>query len=164
MATEATRVDNKIKEDIAAESKLRVAEEARIEGLVNGLDERMEAAEGEIDALQAFKGAQETKNEELAAEDLRIAGLVAKEVTDRGNAVKAVTDNLANNYSDTETVKAMISAVINSLSLVLTDDDKLTLTLGNGANAIAIKTVELNIANDADIQAIIDGLDEEAGE
>ena len=160
MATEAARVDNKIKEDMAAESALRVAEEERIEGLVNGLDERMEATEGEIDALQTFQTQQGVKNEELAAEDLRIAGLVAKEITDRGNAVNAVAENLANNYSDTETVKAMISAVIQSLSLVLTNDDKLTLTLGNGANAIAIKTVELNIANDADIQAIIEGLDE----
>ena len=164
MATEATRVNNKIKEDIAAESALRVAEEARIEGLVNGLDERMEAAEGEIDALQAFKTQQGVKNEELAAEDLRIAGLVAKEVTDRTNAVKAVADNLANNYSDTVEVKAIIAAVVQSLAIELTNDDKLVLKLGGTDDAIILKEVSLNIANDADIQAIIDGLDEEAGE
>lgn len=160
MATEAARVNNKIKDDIAAEAALRVQEDGKLQTAINGLDERMEAAEGEIDALQAFQGQQEIKNGKLDEEDLRLAGLIADEVTNRGNAVKAVADNLANNYSDTEAVKAMISAVINSLSIELTEDDKLMLTLGTGANAIAIRTVELNIANDADIQAIIDGLDD----
>lgn len=160
MAAEATRVNKKIANDIAAEAALRVQEDGKLQTAINGLDERMEAAEGEIDALQAFQGQQEIKNGKLDEEDLRLAGLIADEVTNRGNAVKAVADNLANNYSDTEAVKAMISAVINSLSIELTEDDKLMLTLGTGANAIAIKTVELNIANDADIEAIIDGLDD----
>ena len=164
MSTEAARVNKKIADDIAAEAALRAQEDGKLQTAINGLGERMEAAEGEIDGLQAFQTQQGLKNNALAAEDERIAGLVAKEITDRGNAVKEVADNLANNYSDTEAVKVMISAVINSLSLVLTEDDKLMLTLGTGANAIAIKTVELNIANDADIEAIINGLDEEAGE
>ena len=160
MAAEAARVDKKIADDIDAESKLRVAEEARIEGLVNGLDERMEAAEGDIDALEVFQGQQELKNNALDEEDERIAGLVAEEVQDRKDAIDGIVEDLKA-YSNTEEVKAMISAVINSLSIELTEDDKLMLTLGTGANAIAIKTVELNIANDADIQAIIDGLDAE---
>ena len=164
MATESARVDKKIADDIDAESKLRVAEEARIEGLVNGLDERMEAAEGEIDVLQAFQTQQGLKNNALAAEDERIAGLVAKEATDRTNAVKAVADDLANNYSDTVAVKAIIAAVVQSLTIELTNNDKLLLKLGGTDDAIILKEVSLNIANDADIQAIIDGLDEEAGE
>ena len=164
MTTEAARVNKKIADDIAAEAALRVEEDGKLQTAINGLDKRMEAAEGEIDALQAFKGAQETKNEELATEDLRIAGLVAKEVTDRTNAVKAVADNLANNYSDTVEVKAIIAAVVQSLAIELTNDDKLVLKLGGTDDAIILKEVSLNIANDADIQAIIDGLDEEAGE
>ena len=160
MTTEAARVNKKIADDIAAEAALRVEEDGKLQTAINGLDKRMETAEGEIDALQAFKGAQETKNEELAAEDLRIAGLVAKEVTDRTNAVKAVADNLANNYSDTVEVKAIIAAVVQSLAIELTNDDKLVLKLGGTDDAIILKEVSLNIANDTDIQAIIDGLDD----
>ena len=163
MNTEAARVNKKIADDIAAESKLRVAEEARIEGLVNGLDERMEAAEGEIDALQAFQGQQATKNGELDAEDLIIAGLVAKEVTDRETAINGIVNDLKA-YSNTVEVKAIIAAVVQSLAIELTNDDKLLLKLGGTDDAIILQEVSLDIANDADIQAIIDGLDEEAGE
>ena len=159
MATEATRVNNKIKEDIAAESALRVAEEARIEGLVNGLDERMGTAEGEIDVLQAFQTQQATKNEELAAEDLRIAGLIADEVQDRKDAINGIVNDLKA-YSNTVAVKAMIAAVVQSLTIELTNNDKLLLKLGGTDDAIILKDVSLDIANDADRQAIIDGLDE----
>ena len=120
----------------------------------------MGTAEGEIDALQAFKGAQETKNGKLDAEDLRLAGLIADEVTNRGKAVKAVADDLANNYSDTVEVKAIIAAVVQSLTIELTNNDKLLLKLGGTDDAIILKEVSLNIANDADIEAIINGLDE----
>lgn len=160
MATEAARVNKKIADDIAAEAALRVKEDGKLQTAINGLDERMEAAEGEIDALQTFQTQQGLKNNALAAEDERIAGLVAKEVTDRGNAVKAVADNLANNYSDTVAVKAMIAAVVQSLAIELTNDDKLVLKLGGTDEAIILNDVELDIASDSDIQAIIDGLDE----
>ena len=160
MATESARVDNKIADDIAAEAALRVQEDDKLQTAINGLNERMEAAEGDIDALEAFQGQQETKNTELDAEDERIAGLVASEVTNRENAVKAVADDLANNYSNTVEVKAIIAAVVNSLAIELTNDDKLLLKLGGTDDAIVLKEVSLNIANDADIQAIIDGLDD----
>ena len=160
MATEAARVNKKIADDIDAESKKRVAEEARIEGLVNAVAGRMDTAEGEIDALQVFQEQQGLKNSELVEEDARIAGLVAKEQTDRAAAVKAVADNLAGNYSDTVAVKAMIAAVVQSLSIELTENDKLLLKLGGTDDAIVLKEIELNIANNDDIQAIIDGLDD----
>ena len=160
MAAEATRVNEKIANDIAAEAALRVQEDGKLQTAINGLNERMEAAEGDIDALEAFQGQQETKNTELDAEDERIAGLVASEVTNRENAVKAVADDLANNYSNTVEVKAIIAAVVNSLAIELTNDDKLLLKLGGTDDAIVLKEVSLNIANDADIQAIIDGLDD----
>ena len=160
MATEAARVDKKIADDIAKEAALRVQEDGKLQTAINGLDERMGTAEGEIDALQAFKGAQETKNGKLDAEDLRLAGLIADEVTNRGKAVKAVADDLANNYSDTVEVKAIIAAVVQSLTIELTNNDKLLLKLGGTDDAIILKEVSLNIANDADIQAIIDGLDD----
>ena len=81
MATEAQRVDKKIADDIAAESALRVAEEQRIEGLVEAEAGRADAEEKRIVGLvEAEKGRAEGKEGELLA-------AINKEIEDRGTAV-----------------------------------------------------------------------------
>jgi len=83
MEDEAARVNKKIADDIAAESALRVAEEARIEGKVDAEAQRADAEEKRIVGLvEAEKGRAEGKEGELLA-------AINKEVEDRGAAVLA---------------------------------------------------------------------------
>ena len=81
MEVEAARVNKKIADDIAAESALRVAEEARIEGLVTA--EAAKAREEEGKLAQAI--ADEQGRAEEAEADLLAA--INKEIEDRGTAV-----------------------------------------------------------------------------
>ena len=86
MATETQRVDKKIADDIAKESALRVAEEQRIEGLVEAEAGRADAEEKRIVGLvEAEKGRAEGKEGELLA-------AINKEVQDRGKAVQDLSD------------------------------------------------------------------------
>lgn len=129
---------------------------------------RLAAAESDIDALQAFMNghshealqqaieanaaAIEAEVKANGARDAAIKTAIDKEVEDRN---KAIADELKD-YSDTAAVKAMLTNVINSLGLAIADN-KLQLTLGT--NDYVIKEVELDLATDADIDAIIAGLD-----
>ena len=81
MEDEAARVNKKIADDIAAESALRVAEEARIEGKVDAEAQRADAEEKRIVGLvEAEQGRAEGKEAELLA-------AINKEIEDRGTAV-----------------------------------------------------------------------------
>ena len=86
MATEAARVDKKIADDIAAESALRVAEEQRIAGLVNAEAQRADTEEKRIVGLV------ETEKGRAEAAELKLTQDLAKEVEDRGKAVKDLSD------------------------------------------------------------------------
>ena len=86
MATEAQRVDQKIADDIAAESALRVAEEQRIEGKVDAEAQRADAEEKRIVGLV------EAEAEAARAAELKLTQDLAKEVEDRGKAVQDLSD------------------------------------------------------------------------
>ena len=86
MATEAQRVDKKIADDIKAEHDLRVAEEQRIEGKVDAEAQRADAEEKRIVGLV------ETEKGRAEAAELKLTQDLAKEVEDRGKAVKDLSD------------------------------------------------------------------------
>lgn len=78
---------------IAQEVEDREGEITRVEGLVTAEATRAEKKEGELQTAIDTKVAQsayDTKVGELVAEDQRIAGLVAKEVKDRGDEITRV--------------------------------------------------------------------------
>ena len=76
---------------------------------------------------------------------------------EEGSVAKAIADALEP-FSTTEEVKAILGNVVNSLSLAI-EENKLKLTLG-GVEGITLAEQELDMATDADIDAIIAGLDE----
>ena len=88
-------------------------------------------------------------------EDLQDA--VAKEVEDRNDAINAALEA----YSTTEEVKGILSNVVGSLSLTM-ENDKVILKLGE-KDGVALSEVSLDLATTDDIDAIIAGLDGEAG-
>jgi hypothetical protein len=80
---------------------------------------------------------------------------IEKEVEDRDAAIEAALEP----YSTTEEMKQVIGNVVNSLALTM-ENDKVVLKLG-GVDGIALTSVDLDMATDADIEAIIAGLDAE---
>lgn len=125
------------------------------------LQGEIDAAEGRLDVLEAFQGAHshEAMEQGIAANKAAIEAEVGKEgVTGARDAAIAAALEA---YSTTEEVKVMLTNVINSLGLSIVDN-KLQLTLGT--NDFVIKEVSLDMATDADIDAMIAGLDAPAGE
>ena len=118
-----------------------------------GLQGEIDAAEGRLDTLEAFKQAHshETMEQGIAANKAAIE----KEVTDRDAAIEEALKA----YSTTEEMKTVIGNVVNSLALTM-ENDKVVLKLG-GVDGISLTSVELDMATDADIEAIITGLDAE---
>lgn len=258
---EATRVDQKIADDIAAESALRVAEEQRIEGLVtaeaqradaeekrivglveaeqeraegieSGLagrldviegegegsikkavadlksthDSEMDAVEGRVANLEAkFTGEEsvdakiaaakqaaideaarldgvdkEAQGQVDAAQDNRLAALElsvnGREAADGVEAVKSIDQKIADaetaakDYADDQdealhaTIKAEMAAVIQSLVAEITEDGMLRIALGGNDEVLVIKEQEIPFVTDAEIDAIIAGLDTVEGE
>lgn len=134
----------------AAQAAIDVVE-AQLDG-ENGLVDRLEAAEGDIDALQTFANAQPGKD---SAQDAKIkanADAIAKEIEDRATAIT----NALKPYSTTEQVKGLLGNVVNSLALTM-DGNKMMLKLG-GVDGITIHETSLDMATDDDIDAIINGL------
>jgi hypothetical protein len=118
----------------------------------NGLVDRLEAAEADIDALQTFANAQPGKD---SAQDAKIkanADAIAKEVEDREAAIAAALVP----YSTTEEVKGILGNVVKSLALTM-ENDQVVLKLG-GVDGVAVTSVSLDIATNDDIDAIIAGL------
>ena len=133
----------------------------RIEDLEADLGEDGATAEAiaqnaaDIKVLQGFKEAHSHEAMEKDIQDLKDA--VAKEVEDRDNAINAALEA----YSTTEEVKGILGNVVSTLALTM-ENDKVVLKLG-GVDGIELTSVSLDLATTADIDAIIDGLDEEAG-
>ena len=82
---------------------------------------------------------------------------IEKEVGDRNDAIATALEV----YSTTEEVKGILTNVVASLALTMAND-KVVLKLG-GVNGVALSEVSLDLATTNDIDAIIAGLDGEAG-
>lgn len=118
---------------------------------VDAVEERMTTAEADIDSLEG-------KFTELVGADEGLQNQITQNKTDIGlnkAAVEAVAKDLADNYTDTEDLKVMIGNVVNSLGLALTADNKLQLTLGGTGTEFVLKEVELELATEEDIDAIL---------
>ena len=116
---------------------------------------RLAAAEGEIDALQQFMNGH--SHAKLEADILANKNAIDKEVkTDRDAAIAAAIAP----YAKSDDVKLMLGNVVNSLAISVSEDNKLVLKLG-GVDGIALHETKLDMATDADIDAIIAGLDAE---
>ena len=133
------------------------AAEAFVQGHSHeALQNEIDAAEGRLDALEAFEEAHDHSVMEQGIADNKAA--IEKEVEDRDAAIaKALED-----YSTTEEMKQVIGNVVNSLALTM-ENDQVVLKLG-GVDGIALTSVSLDMATDADIDAIVAGLDAPAGE
>ena len=122
------------------------------------LDKFEENDKANLDAVVEFMNGHSHETMEQGIEDN--AAAIAKEVNDRNAAIEAALED----YSTSDEVKAMLGAVVQSLSMELTDDDKLRLTLGEGVDGITLNEIELDMVTDADIDTIIAGLDTPAAE
>ena len=119
--------------------------------------QEVDAVEGRVDAIEAEQDVQDGK---IQANEAAI-GVLNGGVEQDGSVAKSIADALED-YSTTEEMKALLGNVVNSLSLTM-ENDKVVLKLG-GVDGIAITEVSLDMATDADIDAIINGLDEEEEE
>ena len=128
------------------------AAEAFVQGHSHeGLQGEIDAAEGRLDVLEAFEEAHDHSVMEKGIADNKAA--IEKEVKDRDAAIEAALET----YSTTEEMKQVIGNVVNSLALTM-ENDKVVLKLG-GKDGIALTEVSLDLATDADIDAIVAGLD-----
>ena len=90
------------------------------------------------------------------------AAAIEAEVKEGGARDVAIATALED-YSTTVEMKSLVASVVASLSLEL-EDNKVSLTLGEGVEGVTLKEVYLNVATDDDIDAIIAGLDKVEGE
>ena len=129
---------------------------------VAALKARVDEAEGDIDDLEAFVAghSHDQMIADIAANAKDIADNrkacqdeMAQEVIDRNAAIEAALED----YSTTEELKVILGNVVNSLALTM-EDNKMVLKLG-GVEGVAIHSVSLDMATDADIEEIIAGLD-----
>ena len=132
-----------------------------VEGFVQGhsheaLQNEIDAVEGRMDAVEAFVEAHDHAAMEQGIADN--AAAIEAEVKEGGARDAAIAAALEE-YSTTEEMKGIIGNVVNSLALTM-EDDKVVLKLG-GVDGIALTSVSLDMATDADIDAIVAGLDAE---
>lgn len=102
---------------IANEKSRAEGKEAELAQAIADEQTRAEKKEGELQAAINTKVASETytaKVNELAAEDLRIANLVAQEVTDRGAAIQTVTNAINTEKGRIDTLEDTTIPGINS--------------------------------------------------
>ena len=137
--------------DQAQDQKIQALEAFKNGHSHEGLQGEIDAVEGRVDALETFKNGHSHAAMEQGIADN--AAAIAKEVEDRN---KAIEDALKV-YSTTEEMKQVIGNVVNSLALTM-ENDKVVLKLG-GVDGIALASVSLDVATEADIQRILDGLD-----
>ncbi len=150
--------------DAAADkdAALKAELQKEIDDDVKAETDRATAAEEALEANLALKADKTEVQEAVKAVDDK----VAKEVEDRVEAInKEVEDRNAaieealEAYSTTAEVKAILGNVVNSLALTM-ENNQVVLKLG-GVDGIALTSVSLDLATDDDIDAIIDGLDQE---
>ena len=134
-----------VADDLALEKAKIVELQAFVEG-----HEDFDASELEakIEALEEFQAGHQDYN------DVEVRGLIKDNADDILELQQAMEEKI-----EEEQVKAMLGNVVSSLSLQMIDN-KVQLSLG-GVDGIAIAEVELDVADDNDIDEIIAGLDEE---
>ena len=146
-------------------------EDERIEGIAQGAQDavdavegRMDTAEGEIDALQAFMNghshaameAQIAENKQGVADNKADIDVLNGAADVEGSVANSITEALKAYATEAEML-AVLGNVVNSLALSM-EDNKMILKLG-GVEGVAIHETSLDMATDADIDAIIAGLD-----
>lgn len=145
-----------IDEDVKVVADDLALEKAKIVALQEFVDghEDFDASEleGKVQALEEFQAGHDHAQMEGDIEELQ--GAMANKV-EQGDIDAAVEGLMSE-----DAVKAMLGNVVSSLSLAIVEN-KVKLSLGSEADGIAIAEVELDMANDQDIEDIIAGLDEE---
>ena len=179
MATMKEELQGEIDTDVAAEAALRVKADETLQNAIDlkasqadfeahvtaqttkdaAVDAAIEAAQAAADKAQgdvdAVEGRMTTAEQGIA--DNKAA--IEQEVEDRDAAIEKALKI----YSTTEEMKLVIGNVVNSLELKM-ENDQVVLKLGSGADGIELTSVSLDLATDADIDAIIAGLDTPAAE
>ena len=158
LANADTALDNKIKVFEAGGAQDVAAKEVRLAAAESDIDTLQAFVEGHEhtslqQAIQANAAAIEAEVKANGARDVAIKAAIEKEVENRDTAIEEALKV----YSTTEEMKAVIGNVVNSLALTM-DNNKVVLKLG-GVDGIALTEVDLDLATDADIDAIIKGLD-----
>ena len=139
----------------AADTQLKTDLQAEIDADVKVEKERAMAAEGELDAAIEAEVTRAKAAEKANADAIAILNGNDQVV---GSVDKKLADALAS-YTDTEDMMAILGQVVNSLAVSM-ENDKLMLKLG-GIDGVTIHETSLDMATDADIDAIIAGLDAE---
>ena len=149
--------------DVEVEKQRAEAKELEIVNRVNELDTAINDLDMEMssqiqgvaeDVAQLQTGQEEIGSRLGALEEFKNAH--SHEAMEE--AIEELQEELVGKVGEEE-VKAMLGNVVSSLSLQMVDN-KVQLSLG-GVDGIAIAEVELDVANDDDIDEIIAGLDEE---
>ena len=139
MATEAARVNKKIADDIAAESALRVAEEAKLQKAIE--DEATKARE----------------------EEDKLAQAIAQEVQDRKDAVQGVQDQLNALAGDGEgSIVEQLAALEEALEKAIADGDAAVTEAFGKADEALHTTISAEI--DEDVQVVADALADQMNE
>ena len=137
----------------AADTTLKTELQAEIDADVKVETDRAVAREGELDAAIKAEATTARAAEKANADAIEVLNGDAE-----GSVNKKIADALAS-YTDTEDMMAILGNVVNSLAISM-EDDKLMLKLG-GVTGVTIHQTSLDMATDADIEAIIAGLDAE---
>jgi hypothetical protein len=165
---EEVRIEGLITDEVARAKKAEGDLDAKIAKAVEDCEEMDRIRQAAIDGLERFE--EETtallgnkSGLDVFGNPKEATGL-CKDVEDNTKAIEqevadrqtAIT-NALKAYSTTEDMKQVIGNVVNSLALTM-ENDKVVLKLG-GKDGIALTEVSLDLASDADIDAIIAGLD-----
>ena len=147
----------------AAEGRLNAleAEQDTQDAAIKAAQDAADKAQGEVDAVEgrmdAVEAEQLVQNQDIANNKAAIDKLNGG-ADEEGSVAKSIADALEP-YSTTEEMKVILGNVVNSLALTM-ENDKVVLKLG-GVEGVAITEVSLDMATDADIDAIVSGLDAE---
>ena len=157
---DAQKLVNDAQAEINEDVEARVAANEAFVAAQPGVDEAQQEAindlVGRMEAMEAFEEAHDHSVMEKGIADNKAA--IEKEVEDRDAAIEEALKV----YSTTEEMKQVIGNVVNSLALTM-ENDQVVLKLG-GVDGIQLASVSLDMATDADIDAIIAGLDAPSGE
>jgi hypothetical protein len=137
----------------AADAALKTELQAEIDSDVKVETDRAVAKEAELDAAIKAEATTARAAEKANADAIAVLN---GDVNQVGSVDKKLADALAS-YTDTEDMMAILGNVVNSLALSM-ENDEMILKLG-GVNGVAIHSTKLDLASDADIDAIIAGLD-----
>ena len=153
-ADRAAGEETKIRQEFAAaDTQLKSDLQAEIDADVKVETDRAVAIEAELDAAIKAEATTARAAEKANADAIEVLNGDAE-----GSVNKKIADALAS-YTDTEDMMAILGNVVNSLAISM-EDDKLMLKLG-GVTGVTIHQTSLDMATDADIEAIIAGLDAE---